>query len=61
MENNSMNQECKHIKGIRCSVENCYYHQKETDCTAQEIAVGPHCADCSGDTVCATFKPREEG
>ncbi len=52
---------CKHIEGIRCSVSNCYYHEHETDCTAHEIAVGPHCADCSGDTACATFKPKAEG
>ena len=49
---------CKHIKGIKCSVENCYYHDMDTCCTAKEIAVGPRSADQSGDTLCATFKPK---
>lgn len=51
---------CKPIKGIKCNVENCYYHDQETDCTAGEIAVGPRCADCSDETLCITFKPKAE-
>ena len=51
---------CKHIKGIKCSVENCYYHDMDTCCTAKEISVGPRAADTSGDTLCATFKPKEK-
>lgn len=50
---------CKHIKGIKCNVQNCYYHDCETYCTASEIAVGPRNADSSSETLCATFKPRE--
>ncbi len=50
---------CKHIKGIKCNVSNCYYHDRETCCTASEISVGPHSAVSSGDTLCATFKPKE--
>ncbi len=50
---------CKYIKGIKCSVENCYYHDCDTCCTAGEIAVGPHNADSSAQTLCATFKPKE--
>lgn len=50
---------CK-IEGIRCNVENCYYHDQKTDCTAREISVGPDCAHCSDETVCSTFKPKEE-
>lgn len=50
---------CKHIKGIKCNVQNCYYHDQETCCTAKEISVGPRNADTSGDTLCATFKPKE--
>ena len=49
---------CK-IEGIRCNVENCYYHDQETNCTAHEISVGPDCAHCSDETVCSTFKPKE--
>lgn len=50
---------CKHIKGIKCNVQNCYYHDCETYCTANEIAVGPQSAGTSGETLCATFKPKE--
>ena len=51
---------CKeHIKGIRCDVKNCTYHDCETYCTAGEIAVGPSSAKSSADTVCATFKERK--
>jgi len=50
---------CKHIKGIKCNVQNCYYHDCDTYCTASEIAVGPHSAHSSGETLCATFKPKE--
>ena len=62
MENNQTYENtcgCKHIKGIKCSVQNCYYHDMETCCTAHEISVGPRNADSSGDTLCATFKPKE--
>ena len=50
---------CKHIKGIKCNVTNCYYYDMETCCTATEIAVGPHSATSSGDTLCTTFKPKQ--
>ena len=51
---------CKeHIKGIRCDVKNCMYHDCETYCMAGEIAVGPSNATTSADTVCATFKERK--
>lgn len=52
--------ECKeHIKGIRCDVKNCVYHDCETYCTAGEIAVGPSNATTGADTLCATFKERK--
>lgn len=47
------------IKGIRCDVKNCVYHDCETYCTAGEIAVGPSSAHTSADTACATFKERK--
>ncbi len=47
------------IKGIRCDVKNCMYHDRETNCMAGEIAVGPSNATTSADTVCATFKERK--
>ena len=37
-----------------------YYHDSDTYCTASEIAVGPHNAECSGETLCVTFKPKAE-
>ena len=51
---------CKHIKGIKCNVKNCYYHDCDTYCTAGEIAVGPQSANTSGETLCATFKPKAD-
>jgi hypothetical protein len=51
---------CKeHIKGIRCDVKNCVYHDSETYCTAGQIAVGPSSATTGADTLCATFKERK--
>lgn len=44
---------------ISCDVHNCVYHAGESHCTANKIAVGPSSAVTSADTVCATFKPRE--
>ena len=41
---------------IKCSVENCIYHQGKHDCTAKAISVGPQSASCCQDTVCATFQ-----
>ena len=49
---------CKHIKGINCSVKHCYYHDGETYCTAEQIAVAPESAKSSSETACATFKPQ---
>ncbi len=49
---------CRHIAGIKCNVQNCYYHDQETCCTAKEISVGPREAENSGETLCATFKPK---
>ena len=48
-----------HIKGICCDVKNCVYHDCETYCTAEQIAVGPSSATSSADTACATFKERK--
>lgn len=50
---------CKPIKGIKCNVENCHYHSGQTDCLAGEIAVGPHDAGNSDETLCVTFKRKE--
>ena len=51
---------CGHVNsGITCDVKNCHYHQGECHCTADKIAVGPNYATSSTDTVCATFKPKQ--
>ena len=49
--------DCKHIKGINCSVRSCAYHDGESYCTAEHINVAPANAKTSGETSCATFKP----
>ncbi len=50
----------KHNDGIVCSVKNCIYHDCDTYCTAEQIAVGPSYASTSSDTICATFKQKED-
>lgn len=47
-------------KCIGCDVLNCYYHDTSNYCTADHINVGPISAQSSADTICATFKPKEE-
>ena len=49
--------DCKHIKGIECSVKNCAYHNGDCYCTADHINVAPANAKTSGETACATFRP----
>lgn len=48
----------KPIKNVVCDVLQCAYHDGTGSCTAEQISIGPFEADCCGDTVCATFKPR---
>ena len=48
----------KHLKGVACDVRSCSYHDGDSFCTASRIAVGPSFASTSGETVCATFKPK---
>lgn len=50
----------KCIKGVVCDVQNCVYHAEQNRCHAGSIAVGPHSADCSANTNCATFKPKTD-
>ncbi|MBO4212677.1 MAG: DUF1540 domain-containing protein [Clostridia bacterium] len=49
-----------HNEGISCDVTNCQYHCDGCHCSAKKIDVGPSSAVTSSDTICATFKPREE-
>ena len=48
-------------KCVRCNVSNCEYHAKDGLCAAIEIEVGPHNANTSNDTICATFKANKNG
>ena len=44
-----------HIKGIKCDVKNCVYHDCDTHCTANMIAVGNN---SKTEAACDTFKER---
>lgn len=50
----------KPLKGVSCDVCQCVHHGKNSTCCAQEIAVGPHNASSSYETVCATFKAKDD-
>jgi hypothetical protein len=45
-----------HIKGIKCDVKSCVYHDSDTHCTAGQIAVGNSLAM---NAACDTFKERK--
>lgn len=68
MENNTCKSEgcpvnrgsSKAIEGIHCDVTNCVYHEKEHQCTASCIQVGPSFASTSDDTACATFMQKKD-
>ena len=49
-----------HNKGVICDVRNCAYHDGDNHCTASKIAVGPSVATSCTDTVCATFKQKNQ-
>ena len=46
----------EHIKGIKCDVKNCVYHDCDTYCTAGQIAVGNSMAT---NAACDTYKERK--
>ena len=52
----SCNSNKDHIKGIKCDVRNCVYHDCDTHCTASQIAVGN---SAKADACCDTFKERK--
>jgi hypothetical protein len=61
MEEKKYSVECeagKCIKGIVCDAAHCAYNNGHNACCAKQITVGPANANCSSDTVCATFKPK---
>lgn len=45
----------EHIQGIKCDMKNCVYHDCDTYCTANMIAVGSDRAEAT----CDTFKERK--
>ncbi len=58
------NENCKgmskdHIKGIKCGVKNCIYHDCDTYCTAEQISVSNSANVTAGDAACATFKEKK--
>ncbi len=55
-----MKDRSKPIKGVVCDVHNCAYNDGNCSCTASQISVGPQSAEDCKDTVCATFKGKEE-
>ena len=48
----------KHLKGVVCDATKCTYHDGDSCCAADRISIGPSFASSSGETVCATFKPK---
>ena len=50
----------RHIDGISCDVQSCVYHDGDNYCTADKIAVGPSFATSCTDTVCASFKLKDQ-
>ena len=45
----------EHIKGIKCDVKNCIYHDCDTYCTANMIAV----CNSKNEASCGTFMERK--
>ncbi len=61
MEKEKLNPEgkvYKHLKGVVCDVKMCEYHDGNAYCAATRITIGPSSAKTSGETICATFKPK---
>ena len=50
----------KELKGVVCDASMCVHHGWGNTCHAKEISVGPHSACCTSETVCATFKPKND-
>ena len=48
-----------HIKGIKCGVKNCVYHDCDTYCTAEQISVSNSANVTAGEAACATFKEKK--
>lgn len=53
--NNTCKTNKDHIKGIKCDVKNCVYHDCDTYCTASQIAV----CNSATNAACETFTERK--
>lgn len=53
-KNGACGMEKEHIRGIKCDVTNCVYHDCDTHCTANMIAVGSN----KNEACCDTFKEK---
>jgi len=48
------------LDGVHCEVAHCVYNDNsKCACMADSISVGPHGAECTEQTVCSTFAPKE--
>ena len=48
----------EHLRGVRCEVTSCAYHDGERYCCADRITVGHSYAKNGEQTACATYKER---
>ena len=55
-----MENERKELKGVNCDAYLCVHHGENNSCHAKCISVGPHSASCTSETVCATFKQKDD-
>lgn len=44
---------------IGCNAEHCTYNENGCDCVAEHINVTGRSAQSTGETSCATFKPKQ--
>ena len=49
----------KHIEGVACNVNNCVHHNRDHQCTAESVHIGPVNAEKVTDTVCGTFRNKD--
>lgn len=46
------------MSSIGCDAENCAFNEGGCTCKAEHIKVDGRCAECTGETCCSTFKPK---
>ncbi len=50
----------KSLKGVKCIVNTCIYHEHGNSCSASNIEIQPQNASSSKETGCATFSPHNK-